>query len=73
MTEMLELILPLFSGSNMFFFYYIQGVISIYTIIGLVIGILHAFLPMQELNEKIFKLKEPEPNTIKYSDAIRDF
>ncbi len=62
MTEMLEFILPIFSASNFFFFYYIKGSISFYTIIGFVVGSLHAVLPMQLLNEKCFKLDEPEPN-----------
>lgn len=62
MTEMIELMLPIFSFSNLFFFYFVLEDISIYTVIGLVIGILHAILPMQKFNEYLFKLESSIEN-----------
>ena len=56
MTEMIEFILPLFAGSNIFFFYYIHNTVSYYTLAGFIVGLLHAFLPMQDFNEWIFKV-----------------
>ena len=73
MTEMLEYILPIFSASNMFFFWYIQGTINNFTILGLVIGIVHAFLPMQKLNKKIFTIKDSVPNEVEFNDAKNNF
>ena len=46
MTEMLELILPIFSASNLFFFYFIQNDAFVTSVIGLVIGVIHAVMPM---------------------------
>ena len=37
------------------------------SIVGFVLGILHAFLPMAELNEVIFKLPPVPPNVEKLS------
>jgi len=56
MTEMLELILPIFSASNLFFFYYIDNEVSYFSIIGLGIGLIHALLPMHDINKWLFKL-----------------
>ena len=69
MTEMLEFVLPIFSASNLFFYWYITDQTPTIIIISFVIGVLHAALPMQEFNELIFKLDEPEPNNIDYMTA----
>ncbi len=73
MTEMLEFILPIFSASNFFFFYYTKGKSSFFTIIGFGIGLLHAILPMQLLNEKLFKIDDPDPNDATYDEAKQEF
>ena len=56
MTEMLEFILPILGLSNLFFFYYILGVTSYASMIGLFIGIIHAILPMQKINKYLCKI-----------------
>ena len=53
---------PIFSFSNLFFVYFSLEYISIYTVIGLVIGLLHATLPMQKINKYLFKLESPIEN-----------
>jgi len=73
MTEMLELILPIFSASNLFFFYFIQNDAFVTTVIGLFIGVIHAVMPMQDINEKLFKLIPPTPNEKTYINAKYDF
>ena len=41
--------------------------------IGLAIGIIHAVMPMQDINEKLFKLIPPTPNEKTYINAKYDF
>ena len=62
MTEMLEFILPILGLSNLFFFYYILGVTSYASMIGLFIGVIHAILPMKNINERLFKIAKRDPN-----------
>jgi hypothetical protein len=52
----MEFILPIFSLANLLFFYFIEEDVNkrILSLIGVVIGVLHAMLPMQFINEKIF-------------------
>lgn len=60
---MLELSLPLYSGANMFGFIFLDaGYISSLSIFGFIIGLMHAFLPMQILNERIYKTRDRVPN-----------
>ena len=56
--------MPVISVSNIIFKYYIKPIEEIDTIIfvGLVLGLVHAFLPMGEINEYIFPLDPPKPN-----------
>lgn len=46
MTEVLEYFLVIFCASNLFFSYYISDEISWIALSGMIIGIIHAFLPM---------------------------
>lgn len=65
MTEMLEICLPIYSISNLIFASFVldeNGVPAI-ELFSLIIGIVHAFLPMQKFNEKLFSVKEADPNT----------
>ncbi len=66
MIEMMELFLPIFSIGNIVFTYlfkdYSKKDISIITWVTLGIGVLHAMLPMDLLNEKLFKVKLAPPN-----------
>jgi len=41
--------------------------------IGLLIGIMNALLPMQEINEMIFSVKEPEALPLEYKDSFPEF
>lgn len=52
MTEMIEFILPIFTLSNIFFFTFIKEKFEVnpYTLVSLIIGILHAALPMEQFN-----------------------
>ena len=52
---------------NFLFDYVIAKQISFFDILGLIIGIINAFLPMQEINEKFFKINE---NTLNPSVKI---
>ena len=67
MTEMLEFILPIFSISNLFFFYHILGVVSYTSMIGFFIGVIHAILPMQKINIWLFKIAKRVPNDGDYN------
>jgi hypothetical protein len=62
MTEMLEFILPLFSISNLFFFYHILGIVSYTSMVGFFISVIHAILPMQKINIWLFKIANRVPN-----------
>ena len=73
MTEMIELLLPLYSISNFFFLYYLKDEINFIALLTFIIGVLHAILPMQKFNEIAFKLQEPEPNQQKYGDVVTEF
>ncbi|EGR30034.1 phage head-tail family protein, putative, partial [Ichthyophthirius multifiliis] len=74
MTEHLEYFLSIYSVSTLIFYYYINGESwSQVSIIGAVIGIAHAWLPMQLINQKIFKVNAAEPNIIDYQEAQKYF
>lgn len=72
---MIEYILPIYSLSNAIFFIYIVGSedVSALSWIGLAIGVIHTALPMQEWNEKLFKIPEAEPNSLDYYKAEKIF
>ncbi|KAL4446608.1 hypothetical protein ABPG74_005546 [Tetrahymena malaccensis] len=72
-TEALEYCLPLYSLSNMMAFIYISGgTVDQISVFGFIIGLLHAFLPMQALNEKLFQTRERVPNECTYEE-VRDY
>ncbi|KAL4496206.1 hypothetical protein ABPG72_012943 [Tetrahymena utriculariae] len=72
-TESLEYCLPLYSLSNMMAFIYISdGSVDQISVFGFIIGLLHAFLPMQALNEKLFKTRERVANGCTYEE-VRDY
>ena len=63
MIEFLEYFLPIYSGSNLLFAFLIGGPFSIlFPILGVVVSILHAFLPMDQVNEKLYEIAEIEAN-----------
>lgn len=73
MTEMVEYSLPMYSLSNMFAFLYInKGEVNTLSIFGFILGVTHAFLPMQLVNEKIFTLRERLPNMCTY-DEVKEY
>lgn len=43
------------------------------SVCGLILGLLNAFLPMQEINKKIFKVKRDEPVQENFFQAQRYF
>ncbi len=71
MTEMLEYVLPIYGVSNLWFFIIItEEATPPIAMVVIIISILHALLPMQTLNEKIFKIKESDPNKLLYDEAL---
>lgn len=58
MTEMIEYVLPIYSISNLYWCYQFTGKISKYGIIGIVIGVINAFLPMEQINRVLFSPEE---------------
>ena len=63
MIEFIEYFLPIYSGSNLLFALLIGGSFSIlFPILGVVVSILHAYLPMDEVNEKLYEIAEIEAN-----------
>ena len=63
MIEFIEYFLPIYTGSNLLFALLIGGSFSIlFPVIGVVVSILHAFLPMDVVNEKLYEIAEIEAN-----------
>ena len=63
MIEFIEYFLPIYSGSNLLFALLIGGSFSIlFPILGVVVSILHAYLPMEKVSEKLYEIAEIEAN-----------
>ncbi|KAL4484378.1 hypothetical protein ABPG74_019555 [Tetrahymena malaccensis] len=74
MTEHLEYFLPIQSISTLIFYQYANGGDwGLSSIIGTAIGLLHAFLPMQLINERFFEINKSQANTIDYEEAQKYF
>jgi len=76
MIEHLELPLIMFSFGNAFFNLYVTTQTTsdlTLQLIGLAIGIANAVLPMDDINEYLFKIKEEVPGHEKYSDMRLEF
>ncbi|KAL4484377.1 hypothetical protein ABPG74_019554 [Tetrahymena malaccensis] len=74
MTEHLEYFLPIQCLSTLIFYQYANGgEFGLSSILGTILGFLHAFLPMQEINERLFQVKDSSPNTIDYEEASKYF
>ncbi|EWS72684.1 kinase domain protein (macronuclear) [Tetrahymena thermophila SB210] len=74
MTEHLEYFLPIQSISTLIFYQYANGGDwGLSSIIGTAIGLLHAFLPMQLINERFFEINKASANTIDYEEAQKYF
>ncbi|KAL4489888.1 hypothetical protein ABPG72_010787 [Tetrahymena utriculariae] len=74
MTEHLEYFLPIQSISALIFYQYANGGDwGLSSIIGTAIGLLHAFLPMQLINERFFEINKAQANTIDYEEAQKYF
>lgn len=73
MTEMLEYFCIIFSASYFIFYYQFFEKFDVLSIIGLIIGLANAFLPMQWINEKIFTVEEAQPLKISYYQAEFEF
>ena len=56
MIEQLEYVIPCYAFSNLIFNYILYSGVDIMTIVSLVIGVIHAALPMGEYNEIICKV-----------------
>jgi len=63
MIEFVEYFLHIFSFSNLLFALLLGGPFSIILpILGVGVSILHAILPMDKVNEKLYEIKEIEAN-----------
>ena len=63
MIEFIEYFLPIFACSNLLFALLIGPPFSIIIpIIEVVVSILHAFLPMDEVNNKLYEIPSIEAN-----------
>ena len=63
MIEFIEYFLPIFACSNLLFTLLIGGSFNIlFPILGVVVSILNAFLPMDKVNEKLYEIAEIEAN-----------
>ena len=58
MTEMIEYVLPIYSISNLYWYYRFTGKLSLYGIIGIILGVINAFLPMEQINRVLFSPEE---------------
>ncbi|EAR99889.2 calcium-activated chloride channel protein (macronuclear) [Tetrahymena thermophila SB210] len=71
MTELLELAIIIFCAGNIFFSIFVignnnLGIDSIYQFIACGIGLINAVLPMQKINQKLFKVADAPPNEQSY-------
>ena len=73
MTEMIEYFVPIFGASFVYFIYVLRGKIGVLEVLPLAIGLVHALLPMQELNECLFRIPDSKANEQRYSDAQKNF
>ena len=71
MTEMLEYMLPIYCASNIYWEYLFSDYLSTPALIGLVIGIVNAILPMEYINRFLFQSKE-RLNVVKPLIEIED-
>lgn len=72
MIELLELSLIFFGFSTVLLESQLYGKVSVQAIIVLVIAVVHSFLPMEEINERVFPLKS-QNETASYKDSFLDF
>jgi len=66
MIELLELLLPLYCSSNILFEFFMSNSskISYWAIAGIIIGLLHAILPMEKLNVILTENSDEVPESI---------
>ena len=63
MIEFVEYFLPIFAFSNLLFALLLGGPFSIIlSILGVGVSILHAFLPKDKVNQKLYEIEEIEAN-----------
>lgn len=65
MTEMLEFVLIIYCSGSLIFSLCVMGNFSnsgTWSILGVILAIIHAALPMDKINLLIFKVKEAPPN-----------
>ncbi|EAR89312.2 kinase domain protein, putative (macronuclear) [Tetrahymena thermophila SB210] len=75
MIENLEYALPLYCLSNLIFFVYISksNEYDSLSIFGIFIGVIHAILPMELLNERIYPIESSCSNTKSYEEMRLTF
>ena len=63
MVELLELLLPMYCAANILFEFFQSEDArpSVWSIAGIAIGVIHAFLPMEKLNIAIFEHDDEVP------------
>ncbi|CAD8053519.1 unnamed protein product [Paramecium sonneborni] len=73
MIEQLELVLPIYCGTNLWWEYVFLGSISTEAIIGICLGLGNAILPMHEINEAVFPLKSEIDEHLPIQEAEAGF
>jgi hypothetical protein len=79
MTELLEAILPIYCAANLMFEFFLsqdngqEAKVTLGALLGIIVGVVHMFLPMQDFNKLICYVKEAEPNTKNYDAARAEF
>ncbi|CAD8132867.1 unnamed protein product [Paramecium octaurelia] len=73
MIEQLELVLPIYCGTNLWWEYAFLGSISTEAIIGICLGVGNAILPMHEINELIFPLQSEIDEHLPIQEAEEGF
>ncbi|KAM3147700.1 hypothetical protein pb186bvf_000028 [Paramecium bursaria] len=71
MVEQLEYSLPIYCCSNLYWYYEFNNKINYYAIAGIILGILHAIIPMQKVNDYIFPFQPKEREIKSFSGCKR--
>lgn len=71
MTELIEYTLIIYSLTNFSFRYYIIGEVGAVSIAGVVVGVINAFLPMEDINKRLFPDRPDFNEVLTYKENLR--
>lgn len=72
MIECVELIVPFFGFGNFIFSYHLLHRVEWQPLLVLILGVIYAFLPMEEFSEKLFPVKA-ESEQLTYDEVVKEF